>query len=465
MKILFTNKTNKNKVYLIVNWKHKIKNKDILNYVEKFKFSTGENFNIKTIDKVLNTGKLEHNILIFVKNTKKLNEHLEDIIAQLWDMIIKINEKFSLSFKKLGIDKKLQEYFIELLAQKLYKYNEFKKDKSKYSINIDANIDKEKIQNKIENIYFSRNLMNKPWNILNPESYENIINNTFKNNKNIEIKVIKWDELKKIWAWWIYNVWKWSVYEPRIIILKYTIKQWEKYNALVWKWLTFDTWGYNLKPTNYIEEMYLDMWWSAVVLWTFKHLVETWYKKNLICALWIAENKVSHKSYLPSDIIKMYNWKTVKVWNTDAEWRLVLWDVLSYVEKNYNIDYIFDFATLTGAAIIALWNDIWVIMWRNEKLLNKIKEKWWENKERVWELPLFEWYKRLFKSNHSDLNNIWWQQAWTITAWLFLSEFIKNKNWVHFDIAWPCIMKNHRIYGTWGSWFWIRLATEILNNI
>jgi len=161
----------------------------------------------------------------------------------------------------------------------------------------------------------------------------------------------------------------------------------------------------------------------------------------------------------------MYNGKTVKIWNTDAEWRLVLADVLSYVEKNYKIEYIFDFATLTWAAIIALGNDIWAIIWRNKKLLKKIQDLSFKNNERVWEMPFYKWYKQLLKNDFADLNNVakWW--AWTIIGWLFLSEFVENENWVHFDIAWTSILTNHKIYWTGGSWFWIRLAVEILKNI
>ena len=466
MKILFTNKKNKNNVYFIVSWNHKIKDKKLLKYVDKFKFKTWEDFSIENIDNILDNGKIEHNILVFIRNEKKFEEQLENIIAWIWDIIIKTNEKFSLSFKKLKINPKLQKYFIELLAHKLYKFEEFTKEKNKYSINIDTDIDTKITENKIESIYFARNLMNKPWNRLNPETYENIIKKTFEKNKNVKIKVIKWKELYEMWAEWIYSVWKWSIHEPRMIVLEYTKQKWSKYNALVWKWVTFDTWGNNIKPTNYIEDMYLDMWGSAVVLWTFKHLVESWYKKNLVCWVWIVENKVSHNSYLPGDILKMYNWKTVKVWNTDAEWRLVLADVLSYVEKQYDINYIFDFATLTWAAIIALWWDIGAIMWRNEKLLKNIQDMSWENKERFWKLPLYKWYKKLLKDNEADLNNIakWWA-AWTITAWLFLAEFVKNKNWIHFDIAWPWMTKKDKNYWTWGSWFWIRLAIDILQNI
>ncbi len=465
MKILFTNKKNKNNIYFIINEKHKVKDKNIVKYIDKFRFATWEDFNIKTIDTIQTNGKISHNIVVFVKNNKKFNENLEDITANIWDIILKLDEKFSLSFKKLWIQENLQEYFIELLGHKLYKYNEFKEDKSKYSINIDANVDENTIKNKIESIYFARDLMNKPWSTLNPDEYEKIIKETFKDNKNVKIKVIKWKELGNIGAWGIYNVWKWSIHEPRMILLEYTKQKWKAYNALVWKWVTFDTWWYNLKPTWHVEEMHLDMWGSAVALWTFKHLVETWYDKNIICWLWIVENKVSYNAYLPTDILKMYNGKTVQVWNTDAEWRLVLADTMSYIEDKYKIDHIFDFATLTWAAIMALGLDIAAIMWRNNKLLKNIQDTSWKNKERVWELPLYEKYKKNLKNWNANLNNIAKWGAWTITAWLFLSEFVKNKNWVHFDIAWPWMSKNHDIYWTWGSWFGIRLALDVLKNL
>ena len=465
MKINFTNKTNKNTIYLVINGKHKIKNKELKSYTENFKFEKWEDFKIDKIN-VIENNKKQTNILIFIKNEKKLLENIEDIVIKLWNEIISANDKFNMSFKLLKLDIQTQEIFIELLAHKLYKFSDFKEDKSKYSINIDSNVDENKIINKIESIYFARNLMNMPANILNPETYEEKIKEAFKNNKNIKIKVIKWKELKKIWAGGIYAVWKWSSHEPRMIILEYKINKENRFDALIWKWVTFDSGGYNIKPTWYMEDMHLDMWGSAVSLWIFKHLVETWYNKNLICAVWIVENLVSEKAYSPTDIIKMYNWKTVQIFNTDAEWRLVLADTLSYVEDKYKINNIFDFATLTGAAVVALGEDITVIEWRNEKLLNHIKTTSWALKEPTWELPLFKKYKNKLKSNFADISNCsksrW---AWTITAWLFLSEFVKSKNWIHFDIAWPEITENHSLYWTWWSGVMIRTIVEVLKKI
>ena len=467
MYINFTNKKNKNSIYFIINWKSKIKNTKIQKYIENFKFDKWKNFEIKTLNEINNNNNKQiSNTYIFVKNHKALEENIEEIIINLWNIIRKTNDKFNMSFKRLWIDKKIQENFIELLAQKLYNFNMFKSENNiKYSINIDTNIDTSKMIKKLEILYWVRDLQNMPANSLNPETYESIIKKVFWKNKKVKIKIIKWKELEKIWANWIYSVWKWSQYDPRIIILEYKNTEKNNFDWLIWKWITFDSWWYNIKPTWYMEDMHLDMWGSAVSLWIFRYLVETWYKWNLVCWVWIAENLVSDKSYSPTDIIKMYNWKTVQITNTDAEWRLVLADTISYVEKNYNINKLFDFATLTWAALIALWWDITSILWNNKKLIKEIIKNWEDMKENLWELPLYKKYKSKLKSPFADIYNCAkWREAWTITAALFLSYFIKSKNWVHFDIAWPEIKENDPLYGTWWTAIQYRNIVNFFEN-
>lgn len=464
MNILFTNKTNKNTIYLIIWNKHKIKDKNTLKFIDKFKFPTWTDFSLQNLHFVKSSWKVSKNILIFVRNVKKFEENLESIVVNLWNEISKADEKFSLSFKKMWVSAKTQEIFLELLMQKLYKYTDFLKKKPKFSLNIDADIQEQKFLSKMESVYFARDLMNMPVNKLNPQTYEEIIKAKFKNNKNVKIKVLQADELQKIGAEWIYSVWKWSKIPPRMIILEYKVQNDNKFDALVWKWVTFDSGWYNIKPTGHMEDMHMDMGWSAVALWTFKFLTENWYKKNLICAVGIVENMVSDRAYTPTDILKMYNGKTVQIANTDAEWRLVLADTLAYVQDKYKIKRIFDFATLTGAAIVALWNDIIAVMWNNPQTIKKINKISWEIKERAWELPLLENYKKKLKSNFADISNVgkWW---WgTITAWLFLSEFVTVKDWTHFDIAWPSICSWHEIYGTGWSAVWTRLAIQFFEE-
>lgn len=463
MKLKLTTKNSQTNIFFCINWELTIKNEDLNNFVKNFKLNKKQNFKIEQINKINKKWKKENFIIIFIKNNKDLENNIEEIVSQVWNNIKKSKQNFYLSLKK--IDKRYQQLLVELFAQKLYNFTHFKKDENKNILRIATNLDIEKTNKKINSIYFARNIMNMPWSTLNPDEYERILKEEFKENKNIKIKTIKWEELKKIWAEWIHAVWKWSIHQGRMIILEYKPKKNEDFLWLAWKWVTFDTWGYNIKPTNYIEEMHLDMWGSAVCLWIFKYLTDIWFEKNIVCWVWIVESRVSNNSFLPTDIVKMYNWKTVKVTNTDAEWRIVLWDTMSYMEDKYNISHLFDIATLTWAAIVALWWEITPIMWRNHQLIKKIQKKSWEIKERCWELPLYKKYNKWFKDDFADLSNLakWW--AGTITAGLFLSNFVQNKNWVHFDIAWPWITQKDKIYDTGGSGIWIRLISNIIENL
>ena len=461
MKVKFTPTEAKNKIFIKIQENYNTRKEEIKTKLDSIK---AEKWFKIVEESHLTNWKTITNIFVVVKNQKIFEEQLEDIIAQLIKIIKSKNAKFSLSCKNLKLPSHLEETFVEILAQWFYTFNKYKKDNSKYQLHINSTLDHNMLTNKIKNIFWARDLMNMPANELNPDSYEQIIQETFKNLP-VETKIIKGKELEKIQAWWIYSVWKWSIHEPRMIILTYTPKQNSSYTALIGKWVTFDSGWYNIKPTGYMEDMNLDMAGSAVALGTFKFLVENNYSNNLICAIWLVENLVSSKSYTPTDIIKMYNWKTVRVFNTDAEWRLVLADTLSYVEKNNKIEKMFDFATLTWAAIIALWNEIIAIMGKNPSLTHKIQKIWWQIKERAWELALYEKYKELLKTPFADISNCTKSRsAGTITAWLFLSEFVKTKNWVHFDIAWPDILENHPIYQTGGSWIGIRLAIKLLQE-
>ena len=461
MKIRFTPTETKNKVFIKIQDKYNTRKEEIKNKLDSIKLE--KKFKIVE-ETTLKNWKPTTNIFLVVKNLKTFEKNIEDIVIELSKAIKQKDAKFSLSCKNLKLPQQVEEIFVELLAQAFYSFTKYKKDKTKYHLDINSTLDTKKLETKIKNIYWARDLMNMPANKLNPDSYEKIIKESFKKLP-VKIKVIKWKQLEEIWAGGIFSVGKWSVHEPRIVILTYTPEKNKPYKAVVWKWVTFDSGGYNIKPTGYMEDMNLDMWGSAVALGIFKFLIETNYQWNLICWVWLVENLVSHKSYTPTDIIKMYNWKTVRVLNTDAEWRLVLADTLSYIEKNYKVEQIFDFATLTWAAIVALWNDIIAIMWPDSVLNRKIQKTWWKIKERAWELPLYTKYKEMLKTPFADISNCTKKTvAWTITAGLFLSEFVKTKEWVHFDIAGPDILENHPLYGTGWSGIWIRLGIKILSN-
>ncbi len=417
-------------------------------------------------------GKIIHYILVRYKNTKVLKQQLDTFfLPQIKKTLEDLNQDFVLDLDRYDFSFELKRSIEDLLVYSLYKFSRYKDASKGFNLWInDSSRPKTDWEAIKESIFFTRDLVNEPPAEVNPQSMEELIKDRFNTKENVKIEVIKWNKLAKLWLNGIWNVWRGSEYEPRLIIIKYLpqSKKGFKY-ALVGKGVTFDSGGYNLKPTGYMEDMKSDMAWAAAVLGALDYLIKVKHSNNLIVAVPLVENLVSGKAYKPWDIIKMYNWKTVEVGNTDAEGRLILADALAFIEDKYSPQTIIDVATLTWAQIIALGNKIAALMWSNSKLNNKLKELSWELYERVWELPLFKPYFDSMKSYIADFANVsnqkWW--PWTITAGLFLSQFVKTSNRVHLDIAGPAGVFSwvDPLYGPWATGFGARLlAYFIVNN-
>ncbi|MFM2311540.1 MAG: hypothetical protein RLZZ04_816 [Cyanobacteriota bacterium] len=207
--------------------------------------------------------------------------------------------------------------------------------------------------------------------------------------------------------------------------------------AIVGKSLTFDSGGLNLKPSGSgIETMKMDMGGGAATLGAAKAIAQL--KPNtevhFICAA--TENMISGKAMHPGDILKAANGKTIEVNNTDAEGRLTLADALVYAET-LNVDAIVDLATLTGACIVALGNDIAGLWSTDDALAAEMKAAAELAGEKFWQLPLEEKYFEGLKSQIADMKNTGPRPGGSITAALFLKQFIKNTPWMHLDVAGP----------------------------
>ena len=225
---------------------------------------------------------------------------------------------------------------------------------------------------------------------------------------------------------------------PKFILLEYFGgKDNEKPICLVGKGLTFDSGGISIKPSNKMDEMKFDMCGSAVVLGVMNAISELKPSLNVVGAISSTENLSGSKAYKPGDILTAYNGKTIEVLNTDAEGRLILADALSYVSKHYDPEYILDFATLTGAVLIALGHIATGIMGTDDTLIQRIKESSRSTGEKVWEFPLWDEYCKQVKSKIADVKNIGApSQAGSIAGGAFLKEFVGDDiPWVHFDIA------------------------------
>jgi len=180
--------------------------------------------------------------------------------------------------------------------------------------------------------------------------------------------------------------------------------------------------------------MKFDMCGAAVVLGTFKAVIELQLPVNILGVIASTENLSGASAYKPGDIITSYKGITIEVQNTDAEGRIILSDALAYA-ADQKPAAIIDLATLTGACVIALGSQASGLLGNNERLLTDLEASSRRTHDRVWRLPLFEEYQEQIKSDIADIKNIGGREAGTITAACFLSRFVDKTPWVHLDIA------------------------------
>lgn len=226
--------------------------------------------------------------------------------------------------------------------------------------------------------------------------------------------------------------------EPKFIHLEYKPeKQSKRKLAVVGKGITFDSGGINVKTGDGMIDMKMDMSGAAIVLGVFSVISEIKPDFSVMGLIAATPNLISANSLVPGDVVKALNGKTIEILNTDAEGRVTMADSLSYAVKNGATEII-DFATLTGAVMIALGTDITGLFSNNPDLTTKIKSASYDAGEKMWEMPLEKEYKNLNKSEVADIANIPNTRfGGTITAALFLEEFVGKLPWAHMDIAGP----------------------------
>jgi len=367
---------------------------------------------------------------------------------------------------------------IEGSKMALYKFDKFKADKVEKSPDLTLIISKsKKISHSIktseiiaDGAIFTKSVANLPPNECTPSTLADFAKVISKKNK-MKCKIISKLELKKKGFGGITAVGKGSKNEPKLIVLEHNRgKINEKPIVLVGKAVTFDTGGISLKPGAAMDEMKFDKCGGCTVLGIMKTVSELKLPINVIGIIPSVENMPGGEAYRPGDIIKLFSGKTAEILNTDAEGRLILADALSYGEKHYSPKAIIDFATLTGACIIALGTNVAAIVSNDQKLTNKIKESSDKTTEAVWELPLTQDYMDMIKSEVADMKNVGiGRAAGTITAAAFLKNAIGNTPWLHVDIAgvaWTQTATKEKSYNPKGATgFGVRLVIEYLQNL
>ncbi|MBJ12877.1 MAG: leucyl aminopeptidase [Candidatus Marinimicrobia bacterium] len=323
-----------------------------------------------------------------------------------------------------------------------YKYLDYKTNKRKFTIVKSVTMigcSKTQIRDGVSlanAVCFSRDIANSPANVATPSFLEQAAIDISK-AKNMYVKVFDREEFTNMGMGALAGVAQGSDEPPKFIILEYKNGGNKKPKIIVGKGLTFDSGGISIKPASKMDEMKYDMCGAAVVLGVFKAISVLQPNINLVGIVPSTENLSGSKAYKPGDILTAYNGKTIEVLNTDAEGRLILADALSYASKHYDPEFVLDFATLTGAVVVALGSVATGILGNDKSLIKKIKKSSKITSEKVWQLPLWSEYCEQVKSNIADVKNTGAPgQAGTIAGAAFLKSFVGNDiPWVHFDIA------------------------------
>ena len=298
-----------------------------------------------------------------------------------------------------------------------------------------------------------RDLANTPAGDLYPETFTEQAQKLAKQFK-LGIEVMGPDELAKGNFNSVLAVAQGSARPARVLKMEYKPKDKAKRHiVLVGKGVTFDSGGLSLKDASGMETMKDDMTGAAIVLATLVACAQADASVHVTGLMGLVENMPSGTSYKPGDVIRSRSGKTIEVLNTDAEGRLVLADLLNYACE-LNADHIVDLATLTGACLVALGDGVSAVMGTDQKLVERILDAGSRSGEYLWQLPLVEEYREALKSHVADLKNITGTKwGGSITAGLFLKEFVTSASWAHVDLAgsWSSSERDYRTHGASGE--------------
>ena len=319
-----------------------------------------------------------------------------------------------------------------------------------------------------EGVIFAKDLGNMPPNECTPDALGRIAKKMCAGTK-LKCRVLGKAELQKRGFGGISAVGRGSRNEPVLIIMEYRGAGRQKPTILVGKAVTFDTGGISLKPGEKMDEMKFDKCGGCTVLGIMKTAANLGIRKNIVGIIPAVENMPGGESYRPGDIIKLYSGKTAEILNTDAEGRLILADAMAYGEKYYKPKEMIDFATLTGACIVALGTNVAGMVSNNDSLAGNIRKASLRTAEEVWQLPLNADYMDMIKSGVADMKNMGTgRAAGTIAAAAFLKNAIGDVPWVHLDIAgtaWTQASTKPKPYNPKGATgFGVRLIIEHLSG-
>ena len=397
-------------------------------------------FTAKASEKIemtlMNEKKVMNLVLVGLGEKKKLDA--KNIRQYLFDGLKSITGKTLVSFADKDLDD--MNLVAEVVGHINYKFDKYFTKKKETFLEVDYLTDK-KVPKLIEGYELAkisdivRDLVNEQAEVLTPKA---LADKAAELGKEFGFEVEIFDEKKaqKLGMTSYLAVARAAHQRPYVIVMRYKGDEQAKYTyGLVGKGLTYDTGGLSLKPTDSMLTMRCDMGGAATMIGAMCSVAKMKLKKNVTCVVAACENSIGPNAYRPGDIITAMNGKTIEITNTDAEGRLTLADALTYIVRKEKVDEVIDAATLTGAIMVGLGEDVTGVFANDDKMARKLidaSENW---NEYFWQMPMFDLYKRNLKSSYADMQNTGVRWGGSINAAKFLEEFVDDTKWVHLDIA------------------------------
>ena len=316
----------------------------------------------------------------------------------------------------------------------------------------------------LNGVNLARDLVNEPSNVLTPLEFVNRIKNL--SSPNLKIKILDQKKLSQLGMEALLAVSHGSRQAPYVAIIEYLPVKDQNPLLILGKGVTFDSGGISIKPSGGMDEMKGDMAGAATVVGLMKALDDKKPNLNVIGIVGLVENMTDGNAMRPGDIIKSMSGKTIEILNTDAEGRLVLADLATYSLKNYQPKAIIDLATLTGAILVALGQEMAGLFTNNNNLAEQLIKSGEKTGELLWRMPIGDKYMEMIKSKVADIKNVGGRYAGAITAAEFIHAFVEDTPWAHIDIAGTSITSPKTdVNNSWASGFGVRLLCQYIDDL
>jgi len=315
-----------------------------------------------------------------------------------------------------------------------------------------------------DGVALARDLVNEPANVLHPAEFARRASELRK--LGVVVEVLDVAAMRKLGMGALIGVGQGSAHESKLVVMRWNGgKRGADPVAFIGKGVCFDTGGISIKPAQGMEDMKGDMAGAACVVGLMQALAARKARVNAVGAIGLVENMPDGKAQRPGDIVKTMSGQTIEIINTDAEGRLVLADVLHYVNKRFKPKFMVNLATLTGAIIVALGQQYAGLFSNDDKLAERLVEAGEETGERVWRMPLGAEYDKLIDSKFADMKNTGGRWGGAITAAQLLQRFVDKTPWAHLDIAGTGMGSPQTdINRSWGSGWGVRLLERLVED-